>query len=237
MRKFIALFILIIPAVAPAQKDLFMAEFNEVNNWFFNQPEIVLVQKYIYYKDSSMIYPADSSVCTIIKNNTAIHYRIAGLESFSDNGYMVKISHTEKFMIVSKIEKTDTAQLRTLFSEGFSGFNTFVKTIPEKNCSRWELGGGTAGVNSARLVLDTKNHKIKFLEIYMASSHPLVSPFRKPGQETDPTVIIKVDYYYLGKIKKEEVETLNDFITINEGRITASAKYKEYRVKLLTEKQ
>ncbi len=237
MRKFAAIFILMLPFAASAQKDLFMKEFNEVNSWFFNQPEVELIQKYIYYKDSSMVSPVDSSVCTIIKNNTAVHYRIAGMESFCDKGYMVKISHTDKFMNVSKVEKTDTAQLRNIFNEGFAGFNTFKKNMPAKNISSWELGGGTAGVISAELVLDLKNQKIKFLKIYMAGSHPLVSPFRKPGQTSDPTVIIKVDYQYLSKIKKEDVQSLCDFISINEDAITPSEKYKDYRIKLLTEKK
>ena len=233
MRKLILMFILMLPFVASAQKDLFLREFNEINNWFFDQKEIVLIQKYIYYKDSSMIYPIDSSVCTIIKNNTAIHYRIGGLESYSDKGYMIKISHDAKYMTVSKTEKTDTAQLRTIFSEGFAGFNTFKKTHSEKNNSSWKLAGGKAGINSARLVMDMKNHKIKFLEIFMDGNHPLVSPYRKPGQEANPTVIIKVDYQYQEKIKKESVETLSDFISINNDSITTSAKYKDYRIKLL----
>lgn len=237
MRKLIALFVLLLPVVALAQKDLFLKEFNEVNNWFFMQKNIVLVQKYNYYSDSSMVYPADSARCTIIKNNTAIHYKIAGSESFSDKGYMVKISHLSKYMIVSKTEKTDTAQLRTIFNQGFSGFNTFTKTVCTKDISFWELGGGTAGVNSAKMIMDLKNHKIKSLEMFMSGNHPLISPFRKPGQETNPTVKINVEYQYPTNIKKQDVESLSDFIVINDSSITPSPKYKDYRIKLLTENQ
>jgi len=237
MRKLITILVLMLPVVAAAQKDLFMKEFNAVNNWFFVQKNIVLVQKYTYFNDSSAVNPTDSSLCTIVKNNSAIHYKIAGSESFSDKGYMVKISHFSKYMTVSKTEKTDTAQLRTIFNEGFSGFNTFTKTFLARDISLWELGGGIAGVNSAKMVMDMKNHKIKSLEMFMSGNHPLISPFRKPGQETNPTVKIKVDYQYPTNIKKQDVESLSDFIVINDSSITPSPKYKDYRIKLLTENQ
>jgi len=237
MKRLITLVVLLFPVAASAQKDLFMKEFNEVNNWFFVQQNIMLVQKYTYYNDSSMVYPIDSSVCTIIKNATSVHYKVNGLESFSDNGYMIKISNTDKYMYVSKTTKTDTAQLRTLFNEGFSGFKTFIKTVPAKDISSWELAGGTAGVNSARLVMDIKSHKIKFLQIFMAADHPLISPSRMPGQETDSPIIIKVDYQYTESINERDIETLSDFIIIDKGSISPSAKYKEYKIKLLTGKE
>lgn len=233
----IILVILLFPVAASAQKDLFMKEFNEVNNWFFIQPQASLVQKYTYYQDSALVHPIDSSVCTIIKNAGAIHYRIAGMESFSENGYTIKISHADRSLNVSRTAKTDTAQLRALFNSGFSGFKIFVKTVPVKEVSTWELSGGTEGVNSARLMMDMKEHKIKSLHIYMAANHPLISPFKKLGQETDQAVIIKVDYQYQANIKNQDLNTLSDFITINEGSIIPSAKYKEYKVKLLAENQ
>lgn len=235
MRKLITILVFMLPIVATAQKDLFMKEFNEVNNWFFMQKNIVLVQKYTYFNDSSKVYPTDSSVCTIVKNNSAIHCKIAGSESFSDKGYMVNLSHSAKFITVSKTEKTDTTQLRTIFNQGFSGFNTFTKTLLQRDICLWELGEGTAGVNSAKMIMDLKNHKIKSLEMFMSGNHPLISPFRKPGQETHPTVKIKVDYQYPTNIKKQDAESLSDFIVINDSSIAPSQKYKEYRIKLLIE--
>jgi len=65
MRKLITILVLMLPVVAAAQKDLFMKEFNAVNNWFFNQKNIVLVQKYTYFNDSTKVYPADSSVLSV----------------------------------------------------------------------------------------------------------------------------------------------------------------------------
>ena len=85
--------------------------------------------------------------------------------------------------------------------------------------------------------MDLENHKIISLEIFMAGDHPLVSPYRKPGQEAGPTVIIKVDYEYLARIKKEDVETLSDIISIAENSISPSAKYKGYAIKSLIGKQ
>ncbi|MDR3697047.1 hypothetical protein [Mucilaginibacter sp.] len=237
MRKLINLLLIMIPFATSAQKNLFMNEFNGVNNWFFTQPQIALVQKYLYYNDSTMVHAVDSSVCTIIKNNTAIDYKANGLESFSDSGYMVKINHAGKYMIVSKIPKTDTPQLRAIFSQGFAGFGTFIKRGAARDMSDWELSGGTAGINSARLVMDLKAHRIKFLEMFMAANHPLVSPFKKAGQAADPTVIIKVEYQYPAGISTYDAGMLSDFITINGVSITPSAKYKDYRIKIIAEKQ
>ncbi|MDB5210221.1 MAG: hypothetical protein JWQ30_1048 [Sediminibacterium sp.] len=235
MRKIIFLLIVVLPFAAFAQKELFMKEFNEVNNWFFVQQNSMVVQKYTYYKDSAMSNADDSSFCTIVKNKNAIHYKVAGMESFSDSGYMVKISHADKYLYVSKTGKTDTAQVRALFNAGFAGYNTYSKKGSSDNTSSWELTGGINGVNSARFVMDLHNHKIKYLEIVLAGNHPLISPFRKPGQESDQAVIIKVEYQYPTDIKKKNIETLSDFITIRENNISPSPKYKEYQIKLLTE--
>ena len=92
MKKLICLFLLTIPVAAMAQKDLFLTEFNGVNNWFFTQPKVTIAQKYFYYADSAMTHPVDSSVITITRNYTAIDYKANGLESFSDSGYMVKLN-------------------------------------------------------------------------------------------------------------------------------------------------
>ena len=234
MRILIVIIAIMLSLSASAQKDLFMKEFNEVNNWFFVQKNIMLIQKYIYYNDSSMVNPVDSSSCTIIKNGTAIHYKVKGMESFSDSGYMVKISQAQKVIYVSKAAKTDSTQLSALLNQGFGEFRVFTKTPTTIDISSWELTGGQGGVNSAILVMDVKNHEIKFLEIFMAGDHPLVSPFRK-SEETATAVMIKVDYQYMPNVKKYEIKKLNDFIIIQDNGITPATSYENYQVKLLTE--
>lgn len=236
MKKLIILFLLIIPFAATAQRDLFMKEFNGVNNWFFSRPQIRLVQKYSYYNDTASSVAIDSAICTIIKKNTAIDYKAGGLESFSDSGYMVKISHADKYMVISKIKATDTAQVRAILNQGFGSFNVFTKNSREESPSDWNLSGGTAGVNSARLVMDLKGHKIKYIEIFMAPNHPLISPFKKAGGQAVP-VIIKVDYQYTDNGNERDVAKLSDFITVSADSITPSEKYKAYRIKLAPEKK
>lgn len=236
MRKLISLLLFIAPFAASAQKNLFLTEFNGVNNWFFTQPKIALVQKYVYYNDSTMVQPVDSTDVIISKTNTAIDYKANGLESFCDSGYMVKINHTGKYMIVSKTAKTDTAQLKAIFNEGFSGFAAFRKTGAQ-GISTWELSGGKTGINSASLVLDLKNKQIKSLEMVMSGNHPLVSAFNKPGQAANPMVTVKVAYRYLSGADAYNTGALSDFIAVDGSNISASAKYSDYRIKLATEKQ
>src|ERR1700756_3870430 len=105
MRKLICLFLMTIPMAATAQKELFMNEFSGVNDWFFSRPRITLVQKYTYYSDSATTRAVDSAAITIIKTNSAIHYQANGLELFSDSGYMIRISSSNKYMLVSKAAK------------------------------------------------------------------------------------------------------------------------------------
>jgi|GEM_PF-3661680 len=237
MRKLISLFLLTVPFAAAAQKDLFLNEFNGVNNWFFSRPNVALVQKYVYYSDSATTRAVDSATITIEKKYTAIHYQANGLELFSDSGYMVKINHTARYIIVSKTAKTDTGQLKAIFSQAFSGFTAFKKITEVNGSSEWELSGGTAGVNSATLVLDLAAHQVKSIKMFMAGNHPLVSPFKKAGQTADPTVIIKVDYQYPPVSDNYNAGTLRDFIIINASGITPAAKLKDYRIKLIPGKQ
>ena len=237
MRKLMCLFLMTIPIAAIAQKDLFMSQFNGVNNWFFSSPDIKLIQKYVYYNDSATVHAVDSATITIIKNNSAIHYEASGLELFSDSGYMVKMSHSNRYMLISKIAKIDTLQLAAIFSQVFSGFATFKQISAARGNTEWELYGGTAGINSAKLVLDLEAHQVKSLEMFMAGNHPLVRPFKKAGQTAEPTVIIKVDYQYLPGTGHYKAGTLRDFIIVNTAGITPAAKYKDYRIKLIPGKQ
>ncbi len=220
-----------LPVLANAQKPLFMKEFSAVNSWFFARPQAVLVQKYVYYKDSAMVSPSDSAVCTIAKNGTAIHYKITGLESFSDKGYMVKISHADKYLYVSKTAQVDTATLNAIFNEGFSSFTTFSRSAGAKGLVKWELKGGVAGVNSAILLIDLPGHQIKSLQINMSADNALISPYQKKGQP----VVVKVLYQYYNAIPKGETENLSDYISISGSNITPAAKYKGYTIKLFAD--
>ncbi|WP_295667381.1 hypothetical protein [uncultured Mucilaginibacter sp.] len=237
MKKLICLFFMTIPVAAIAQKALFLNEFNGVNNWFFSQSKITVAQKYFYYADSAMTHPADSSVIMITRNYTAIDYKGNGLESFSDSGYMVKLNQAGGYMIVSKTAKIDSTQLKAVFSQGFSGFTSFIKKVEPNGFIAWELSGGKAGITSAILLLDLKAHQIKSLLVFMAANHPLVRTLKKAGQATVPTVIIKVDYEYLPDTGQNNSGTLSDFININAVNIAPSEKYKGYRIKLIPGKQ
>lgn len=230
MRKLLLIFGILIPFFASAQKELFMREFNEVNSWFFLQPEVMLTQKYTYYKDSSLAQPVDSSVIKIVKNRSAIHYLMTGVESFSDSGFMIKIRNDEKKIYVSRTLKSDTAQLRQIFNDAFSGFHKFTKTAQGKELSCWELSEGVAGVTSAKLVMDLKKYKIKYLLMYMSSGNEIISAYKDPNAESEPLVILRVDYQYENKIVKEP--SLSDYIVIKGESISVSEKYKDYQLKL-----
>jgi hypothetical protein len=237
MKKLICIFFMTMPVAVMAQKNLFMDELNRVNSGFFMQANVSLVQTYFYYADSAMTQLVDSSIIVVTKNNSAIDYKANGLESFSDSGYSVKINDAGGYMIVSKTAKTDSAHLKALFSQGFSGFGSFNKKVTPGGFNEWELSAGTAGINSATLLLDLKSRQIKSVKMFMAGNHPLVSPFKKAGQTTAPTVIIRVDFRYLPAAESHNAGKLSDFIKIDSAEISPAAKYKGYSIKLIPGKR
>ena len=230
MKRITCLLLAFIPMLAIAQKPLFVSEFNKVNSWFFSKPQIMLEQKYFYYNDTSMLSPADSAVCTITKSGTSIHYDVIGLESFSDNGYMVKISHTQKSMYVSKTAVLDTATLSAIFNEGFSGFNIFSRSVVGTGIVEWKLSDGVAGVKSAILLMDVDGHQIKSLQMNIDADNVLTSPYQK-----DQPSVIKIIYQYNTYIPKSNSKKLSDFITISDSSISPAEKYKNYDLKLIAE--
>ncbi len=126
MKKIILYIALIIPLISIGQKDEFL-EFNQVNDWFFRQAEMTLNQKYFYYDQGLSSHIIDSMTCRIIRYGKSVHYKFQKAELYSDSGYIVRLDHSSAFILVSKMDLSDSSMIKTLLTQGFSNFTVFIK--------------------------------------------------------------------------------------------------------------
>lgn len=235
MIKSILFLLMIIPVVAGAQKESFLKEFNQVNDWFFRQNKIILDQKYYYYDKSDKSPVLDSALCRIVRDGTSLHYLFNTVELFSDSGYIIRLNHESRNIIVNKTPRTDTTTIKMLLSEGLSNFTGFTKTIHANNQSCWELTGGIAGVSSAILTMDVMNHQIEDLIMVLDENNPLVNVYGKPNPDGLRKIIIKIVYHYSSDVDQADLVHLSDFVKIENELISAAPKYDYYNINIINQ--
>lgn len=234
MKRLVKYIALLLPLFANAQKEVFMQQLNTVNNGFFTQQHMVLIQRYSYYKDTTMTKVADSSKVTIIKNGTAICYRAGDAESFSDKGYTIKINRAGHAMYVSKTDKPDSGQLKAIFNQGFAAYSGFKKISNTNGTSTWQLTGGVTGVTTAVIAINIKVKQIKYLLMILAQDNPLVRAYQKPGEDNGMPVMVKITYKYRAAGIKDHIETLSDIISTANAQPVPGAKYKGYSLQMMS---
>lgn len=234
MKKLVLNICFLLPFVCCAQKEELLRELSSANKWFFAQRDNSLSQEYIYYKDSIMSSPVDSMECRIIKRNNALHCKLKDLESFTDSGYSVKISHTGKYILVYKSQSSDSAKLMDIFSGSFDAFARVKRSNSGQNCTLWELTGGTAGIKWASVLLGKDDHHIRYIVIGVSGNYAPLIAFRN-GEKTGGTSVIKIRYTYSPKGSDKEPVSLHDFISFSNDHISPAQRFKEYDLKLLTQ--
>jgi len=235
MKKCILLVLIVFPVVAGAQKESFLREFNEVNDWFFRQNGIILDQKYYYFNQSDTSPAIDSALCHIVREGTSIHYIFDRVELFSDSGYTVRLNHQSRDIVVTKTPRTDSTTIKMLFNEGFSNFAGFKRILMANNLICWEMTGGVAGVSSAVITMDLMNHRITELVTTLDENHPLVNVYGKPDKTGARKIIIKIEYHYYPVVDQVDIFRLSDFIQVNDTLISAASKYKDYNIKMINQ--
>jgi hypothetical protein len=230
MKTIILYIAFIIPLISFGQKDKFMWEFNQVNDWFFMQKEMIIQQNYFYYNQDLSSHAVDSMTCRIVRNGESIHYKFQNAELYSDSGFIVRIDHSTALILVSKMDISDSSKLKTMLDQGFSNFKDFKNTVFGNGLNRWELTGGVSGVRTAALTLDLINHQIKEIVLAMDENNPLVSVYGKSNAKGFKEIILRIVYSYSPKVEIADLLQLSDFILFEGELVMPSSEYSGYKI-------
>jgi hypothetical protein len=233
MEKLLVILLLTtMPVIVTAQKEDFLREYRQVNEAFAAQGRVSLVQKYFLYNGDTTDGAADSSSCTIAKNNNSIRYLFNNMEYFSDSGYAIEISHDQQLLFISKSPKTDIPVINQALSEGFENYSIFKKHTTKNHKSCWEISGGTKGIISMTIVMDTEMYRIELLTIHFSANHPFISQFRRSDQ-AGHNVTLKIEYDYATHTGNGEFTKLSDYVTFSNAGVQPNMKFQNYKIQRL----
>ncbi len=230
--KFLFIAFLLLPSLGFAQMDEFQKEFTKASQRYLSENNIKVTQHYIFSLDSAHAIPFDSGYCYIEKYDRIIHSQFSGVESFRDGKYLIRINNPDKYMIVSRSSEEDSSALGFIFKEGFSTFKNAVKKNISNELSQWSLTGGTYGVPTVEITIDTIETRIRKIIAELSPDHPFVVQINPRKTGKPQSVFIRIDYDYSAELSKVQPQ-LSDYIHVDSEVVTPVGKFKDYQIKFI----